>query len=125
MKVRFHHSSVRMRLTQSEVAQFQEEGLVLFNLPLLPQSLEVTLQVAAQQNQLTATFDQGKLDIQVPQELGTEWASTSQVSLSTSITVSATDQIELLIEKDFKCLHRDSLEDVDTFPHPNQQVKLN
>jgi hypothetical protein len=50
----------------------------------------------------------------LPRGVATAWAESSQVS----IVGSRHPNVEVLIEKDFKCLHKPAERDPDAYPHP-------
>jgi hypothetical protein len=50
----------------------------------------------------------------LPRAVATAWAESSQVSLEGSGGVG----VQILVEKDFQCLHKPGERDRDAYPHP-------
>jgi hypothetical protein len=57
----------------------------------------------------------------MPESVGINWAATDLVGIEAEQTVGGGNSLQILIEKDFKCLEpRDGGDDADTFDHPMQ-----
>ncbi len=116
MKLRIRGNTVRVRLTQSEVAALAENGFVeditdFGNGQILVCSLLLDDSV-----RLNASFINGSIEITIPATTVSAWAATDEVEI-----VGETDTLKLSIEKDFKCLTpRPGDDDHDTFPHPRE-----
>lgn len=122
MKLRLHHHAVRLRLSQSEVAQFAQTGEVSMHLQIAPgQMLTYCLRQSATAQHLQATYEGNTFVMHVPSVLARQWADTDQVGLEATQPNGSAEGLHLLIEKDFKCLHREGRpqEDHDTFPNPH------
>ena len=50
----------------------------------------------------------------VPTQVMTEWVESDRVSIETTSEAG----VQLLIEKDFQCLHKSGEQDPDAYPHP-------
>ncbi|HLH44099.1 MAG TPA: hypothetical protein VKV74_14020 [Bryobacteraceae bacterium] len=113
MKLRLYNDSLRLRLSQSEVAQFEREGRVdsIIDFPpdgALSYSIEAT-----DVGRLTARLSGGRVSVLVPKAMAQTWISTDQIAMEDSRSTP-----RILIEKDFQCLHRSTEEDADSFPNP-------
>lgn len=120
MKLRIHNNSIRLRLSQTEVAQLalgrpihQELNLgekQVLQYALVPDQTEKTIQ---------ARFAGQKLEISAPLSLLTTWAKTEEISLKQLQEEGSMQETLILIEKDFQCLHQRPNEDEsDNFPNP-------
>ena len=115
MKLRVRGNSIRLRLTQSEVADLiagmaVEETTVIgdasFGYALEPSQDEA--------GELRASFNGGQLRVTLPAARAKSWGESNEVGISAQL-----DALAVLIEKDFACLDpRDGAEDSDTFPNP-------
>ncbi len=114
MKLRIRGDTVRVRLTQSEVAAFAEHGF-LEEITDFGNGQILVLRLASDpENSVGATFINGKIEITLPESEVSDWANSDAVSIKVG-----TQTIDLLVEKDFTCLTpRAGNEDHDTFPHP-------
>ena len=115
MKLRIQGSSIRLRLTQPEVAAFVDTGMVQSKTGL-------GLAYALRQTKGThpiATFEQGTLTVWVPESLATQWTTTDQVGFEATQPFADGTSLSLLVEKDFQCLHRDGENKAELYPHPD------
>ncbi|HTW66945.1 MAG TPA: hypothetical protein VME17_20135 [Bryobacteraceae bacterium] len=119
MKLRIHGNSLRLRLSQSEVAQFSKTGFVEDGADFAPgvrftYSLESSSSLPAP----LASYQDHWLRIQVPTAAATEWYTTDRVALASEQPIEADKALSILIEKDFQCLHGGSERDPDAYPNP-------
>jgi HSP20 family molecular chaperone IbpA len=113
MKIRLRSNSVRLRLTQDEVAQFAETGIVEESVELKPQPLVYVLHAADEAKHVEASFCDGWLTISIPAKQAKEWVESEEVGIS-----AAHAGVAILVEKDWQCRHASSEENEGTFPHP-------
>jgi hypothetical protein len=119
MKLRIQGNALRLRLNQSEVAQFSKTGYVEDSIEFAPgAAFTYALESLSGVQQPQALYKSGGVRVQVPAKIGTEWATTDQVGISGEQPLSAGKQLSILIEKDFKCLHSGEAQDPDAFPNP-------
>jgi hypothetical protein len=115
MKLRIQGNSLRLRLTQKEVAQVHDSGRVESSIEFAPGStLAYALEGSLHTTSVTATFAGRVILVTVPMSLMKEWADSDQVSIEGSPQAGA----QLLIEKDFKCLHKSDQQEPDAYPNP-------
>lgn len=124
MKLRIKGNSLRLRLTQSEVAQIQEGKQVTeqvhFGLES-EQKMTYSLAVAKEIEEVKVTYQEGRIVVWLPYELGKKWAETNQVTIKASKQVGVEETLQILVEKDFKCLNiRPGEDESDNFPHPKE-----
>lgn len=105
---------MRLRVTQKEVAQLCDRGLVESFIELAPQPLLYSLESSLDVTDVAASFDGHIIHVTVPANVVAEWARTDQVSIEGG----AQTGVQLLIEKDFQCLHKSGEGDPDAYPHP-------
>jgi hypothetical protein len=110
MKLRFHGDSLRLRLSQAEVARLAETGRVEDTLTFARgQTLSYSLETGAA---LAAAFDGRRISIVIPVAAAKHWMESDEAGIE-----GASGPVKVLVEKDFQCLHsRD--EDTDAFPNP-------
>ena len=121
MKLRVRNNSIRLRLTQTEVAAFAESGAVEETIEFgltADKSLIYRVDRAAVET-VRADFADGKITISVPASLAENWAKTNQIGIKTEQDLGNGKMLKILIEKDFVCLDRkDDPDNLDAFPHP-------
>jgi hypothetical protein len=98
VKLRIQGNSLRLRLTQKDVAQLCEWGRVESLIEFAPgQELVYLLEGSFHANSVTAAFDGRAIKVTLPTRVMTQWAESDQVS----IEVPSQAGLHLLIEKDF------------------------
>ena len=118
MKLRIKGNSIRLRLTQTELDQLQTDGRVEETTAFGPgRRLVYALAAAEGLDALIATFDAGELVVSLPADWIDEWAASDRVGFEGTQPLSDGEALDLLVEKDFECLHKRPDEE-DAFPHP-------
>jgi hypothetical protein len=119
MKLRIKGSSLRLRLTQGEVAQLETDGEVAEQVHFgAGTKLTYRLRADAEKSDISAGYDGNVIDIRVPRTVVETWARTDQVGISHSEPVVA-GELKIVIEKDWNCLApREDEDESDNFPHP-------
>jgi hypothetical protein len=118
MKLRLAGNSLRLRLNQGEVAQFSKTGYVEETVHFGPgASLAYVLESSTRIDAPRAHYRNGELRIQIPASAGQEWVTTGRVGVSGQQSLDGGEQLSILIEKDFQCLH-DGEQDPDAYPNP-------
>jgi hypothetical protein len=123
MKLRIQGNSLRVRLSQSEVAQFSKTGFVEDSIQFAPgacfaYALESMSSLAAPQ----ALYSNGWLRIQVPGAEAADWVRSDRVGISGDQPLESGKRLSILIEKDFQCLHGGEERDPDGFPNPLEET---
>jgi len=122
MKIRLCGNTLRLRLNRTEVKEFSLRGMVeeTTSFGSSPDNrLLYALAVDKQADTVKATFDSNRIQIHVPEKLAKIWTDTDQVGFQGKTTISGNDQLSLLVEKDFQCLHeRPGEDDSLAFPNP-------
>ena len=113
MKLRIQESSLRLRLTQKEVAQLRNQGRVESFIEFAPgNALVYLLEGSVHPSAATANFYGQVIRVMVPLQVLTAWIESDQVSIEGQSQAG----VQLLIEKDFRCLHKSDEQDPDAYP---------
>jgi Family of unknown function (DUF7009) len=123
MKLRIQGNSLRLRLSQSEVAQFSKTGFVEDGIEFAPgvrfaYTMETSSSLAAPE----ASFQDHWLRIQVPSTAAKEWFTSDRVAISADQPIESGKALSILIEKDFQCLHQGEERDPDGYPNPLEET---
>jgi hypothetical protein len=113
MKLRLHAGSLRLRLSQSEVAQLASTGKVEDSVEFSPGSRLLYALETGSAPELTATFDNANIRVTVPAPAAKRWTDSDETGIQ-----ALTGKLKVLIEKDFQCLHREPEPGEDPFPNP-------
>lgn len=120
MKIRIRGNSIRLRLSQSEIAELAKTGRVENRTEFgREQTLVYALNMSDSVDSLDASFQNGRIELIVPKVVAENWMNTENVGISDE-----TDFTRILIEKDFACLtERENEDESDNFPHPKTNQK--
>lgn len=120
MKLRIRGNSIRLRLTQGEVAQLTTDGRVEDAIWFGGDEhrLKYTITSSEDCENVTSKFQNKEITILVPTNVVSEWANSEQVGIEGSQTI-RDGELNILVEKDFACLKpRHGEEEADTFANP-------
>ena len=119
MKLRIHGDSIRLRLSRSEVADFGQHGRVEDTVHFGPGvALVYALESAPDAGSTRAVFDAGAIRIIVPSQAARQWTTTDQEGITAEETLDNKRRLSIVVEKDFKCIHKPGDADEDAFPNP-------
>jgi len=116
MKLRCTTNSVRIRIRRSELDVFDREGRVTEKVHF-PGGTEFTFSL----ERITGTtweasLSEGTLRVGMPRAKAKAWMEPDRVGFEEELPVPGTSTtLQLLIEKDFPCLHRTNEDKSDTF----------
>ena len=115
MKLRIQGNSLRLRVTQKEVARVHNGGHVESFIEFAPgRSLIYLLESSPSAETMSATFDGRAIRVTIPMDQMTDWVESDRVG----VEARSQTGVQLLVEKDFKCLHRAVEQEPDAYPHP-------
>ncbi len=124
MKLRISGNSIRLRLSQSDVNLLVSEGKIAEKLlfPTPSHSFEYKLSILKSSDIPHVLFDGQKMIFEIPQLEINNWANSNQEGIYKTINIENNKELNLQIEKDYKCLHKEN-ETTDTFPNPKEDSK--
>ena len=120
MKLRIQGNLLRFRLTQNEVSCLLDCGLVesairfqtgrelCYSVASLPFAAEVS-----------ADYLDDSIFVSLPSRVVTKWAESEQVGIEGP----RESGVQILVEKDFQCLHKPEERDPDAYPNPLASVR--
>ncbi len=120
MKLRIHDNSIRLRVGRSEVLMLARGQSLKGRTDLLPEPLIYQVDICEQCSAPAVTFRAALLRVTLPVPLTQRWACTKEVGIEAWIPNPDPNRepIQLLIEKDFQCLHGTALDNEDCFANP-------
>ena len=119
MKLRIHGSSLRLRLSQSELRELATRGEIRDGI-VFPGGTELSyrLGVDDKKNEISVSYGTNLIDVRVPSHLVQRWCTTDLVTLSAREALPA-GELKLTLEKDFACLApREGEDESDHFARP-------
>lgn len=119
MKLRICENSIRLRLTQKEVAHFQRSGRADSTIRFAAgRTLSYSIEQHQNAPKVSATFEGNAIRVVIPADVAIQWTDSDDIGMQASQPIGQNFQLELLIEKDFQCLHRSVEQDPDAYPNP-------
>lgn len=119
MKIRIKGNSIRLRLTQTEVANFAKDGYLEEHTEFGNTTFTYALANDASVQTLSAKMEGAKITVQVPPALAQNWTGTNEVGFQHKQALSNGKELFLLVEKDFVCLDNTFEDQSDNYPNPN------
>jgi hypothetical protein len=115
MKLRIQGNSLRLRLTQKEVARVRDGSPVESFIEFAPgRSLVYLVEGSPNADAMSAAFDGRAIRVTIPMGQVTEWVESDRAGIEARTRTG----VQILVEKDFQCLHRPVAQDPDAYPHP-------
>jgi hypothetical protein len=118
MKLRARGNSIRLRLSQSDLATLLDCGVVEERIEFPNgSSLRYRLE-CSEASTPDAAYADGAVTVRFPKRSIDAWADPAEVSLSADCAIEG-GTLDLLVEKDYQCLApREGEDDDDLFPNP-------
>lgn len=122
MKLRILGDTLRLRLSQGDVANLLSSGEVDETIHFGPgRALTYSMRLDPGAAAITARYEGDRVIVSVPEGRGRAWATGSDVGMSARQAATDAHTLSLLVEKDFKCLApRPGEEGYDGFPNPGE-----
>jgi hypothetical protein len=120
MKIRILANSLRLRLKQPEVHQFAQTGNVTQVMEFGSEASDCfsyRLEKTSGLN-LAVRYEANTITVQVPHALAEEWTNTERVGFGEKVDTGKGRTIDLLVEKDFRCLDGSDDNDTESYPNP-------
>lgn len=122
MKLRIRANSLRLRITRPELDRLIREGRIeetIFFAPDDGSRLAYSLEHTAAASVPTVRFVPPSLEVRIPTSQAQQWSLGEDVGIHATIDLGPKGSLDLLVEKDFACLHGSDEENRDAFPNPN------
>lgn len=117
MKIRLFGDSIRVRLNQAEVESLAAGGAVEMVIPFPGEAFACTVQPSG--SSIEVRHAGGRLSILVPLAQTKAWAASTEEGMYADQHAGAGATVRVLIEKDYRCVHRpDAPDNAGTFPNP-------
>lgn len=123
MKLRINGNSVRLRLSRSEVALFDATGHIEDAVEFGSVSRFTYSMTTVEDSTLNSSYNVSGIQVKVPRDLAQTWARTDQVAISAEQPLENNKMLQILVEKDFQCMHKNSEGNADAYPNPLAQTK--
>jgi hypothetical protein len=119
MKLRLKGSSLRLRLTRSELAQLQSGNRVQEEV-LFPSNVALTyaIEVGRSTQPVLVAFASHQIVVSISKAQFNRWSGDDQVGIYMSLAATDSQDLEVIIEKDFACLDLSDADNEDTFANP-------
>jgi hypothetical protein len=120
VKLRIRDNSIRLRLSQGEVASLSKDGLVTARTGFPGgRTFSYVVESSPAAVAPAAFFSSNVITVRLPETTVLGWAASEQVSIEGEQRLEDGSLLHVLVEKDFACLVPRAAEDEsDLFPHP-------
>lgn len=120
MKLRLQSNSIRLRLKRAEVGRLAETGRIAEQIVMGVGADEVfcyALEASDGIDTPEASLTNTGISVRVPKASVLKWAMGDEIGIEACVPAGS-QQLQILIEKDFACLNGPPEQNIDTFPHP-------
>jgi hypothetical protein len=115
MKLRIQDNRVRLRLTQTEVARLRDHGRVCCEIRFASgRAFGYSVASSSEVAEVSVHYSGDSISVVVPLAAAIAWTDTDQVFIEGP----RHGVVQVLVEKDFQCLHQPLDRDPDAFLHP-------
>jgi hypothetical protein len=121
MKLRIKGNSLRLRVSRSELAQFQAGGRIeeTIHFTAAPEAtLTYALESALRSSPVSVRYGSREVTVILSQDRARIWEAQNEVGVYTTLDMGPAGSLEVAVEKDFACLDRSDEDNSDTFANP-------
>jgi hypothetical protein len=125
MKLRIRGNSVRIRLTRGEVARLGS-GETIEQTTEFSKTDRFISSIGSSPNitMASAELAAGRINVLFPSEQIESWWNSDVVSVTSDQPIESGRSLQILVEKDFQCLHSRQEENSDSYPNPREGVTI-
>ena len=120
MKLRIKGNSIRIRLSKTEVDELASGSSLHDNTHFGINTFGYSVQPVNNGGDLSASFANNIITLNVPKSLLKEWPTNSVVGFESKMPVEKEGHLHLLLEKDFKCLDKTTEDQSDFYDNPSK-----
>jgi len=115
MKLRIQGDSLRLRMTQNEVAFLHNFGCVESTIRFAPgRALSYSVASSTDAAEVSVHYEDDSICVVLPQPVVTAWAEGTEVTVEGS----GNSGVQVSVEKDFQCLHKSEERDPEAYLNP-------
>lgn len=118
MKLRIKGNTIRFRLSKCEVADFAEQNTISETTNFPSNKFNYSLVADAKLDYTDVSFIDSNLIINLPLETAKRWTDSNEVGIYLNISTGEGKTLQLIIEKDFKCLDETIEDQSDNYENP-------
>lgn len=122
MKLRIKGDSLRLRLTQGEVTELAQHGVVA-DCVRFGDGVSLLYRLTRDRHvqAIAASYGDGVIDVRLPDAAALQWCRSTEVTLAGEQPAAVDAELRIVVEKDFACsTAREGEDESDNFPNPNQ-----
>ena len=120
MKLRITTNSLRLRVSQSDLARFMESGRIEEAIHFAADAcaqFSYALEQSEAQRDISIRYQPQAVTVVIPGSEARDWAGGNQVGIYGDVDVGVS-KLAVIVEKDFACLDGSDRGNIDTFPNP-------
>lgn len=120
MKLRITPNSLRLRVSQSDLARFIQSRRIEETIQFSNDAqakLSYALEHSETQADISVAYRPQAITVLIPSNAARSWAQGHNVGIYGDVAV-GTFRLSVIVEKDFACLNGSDRDNIDTFPNP-------
>ncbi len=122
MKLRITPNSLRLRVSQSELARLIQSGRIEETIRFTAGAdakLSYALELSENLKEISIAYRPQAVTVLIPSSAARDWATGDAVGIYGDIDLEIS-KLSIIVEKDFACLDGSDRENIDTFPNPKK-----
>jgi len=122
MKLRITSNSLRLRISQSDLARFMQSGQIEETIHFAADAaaqLSYALEQSDTAREISLVYQPQSVTVSIPSAAARDWAGGNRVGIYGDVDVGIY-KLTVTVEKDFACLDGTNRENIDTFPNPQK-----
>jgi len=119
MKLRMNNTSIRVRISQTEVETLKNFDSLHMVIDFPGDTRFTCSLVPSKSDEFDCRFSSGVISIFIPESVISSWGSSGTIEMESNVRIENDKELLILVEKDFKRLSNRVREDEsDLYPHP-------
>jgi len=119
MKLRIKGNSIRIRVSKTEVSDFEKNGELIEATFFGANHFHYCMKKTNASSTLFADYQNNCITVHVPEKIANEWTSTDMIGFNYKMPLGNDKHLFLLVEKDFVCIDNTFEDQSDNYPNPN------
>lgn len=122
MKLRITSNSLRLRVSQSDLARFMQSGQIEETIHFAADAaaqLSYALEQSDTAREISLVYQPQSVTVSIPRAAALDWAGGNRIGIYGDVDVGIY-KLAVTVEKDFACLDGTDRENSDTFPNPQK-----
>ena len=125
MKLRLDKNSIRLRVKKSDLEILREKSSVQQTIAFPNHTFHYVLSVSENEKTVMATMNEQTIEVIIPTAEAAAWMSNDETGIYYTLAFGSNQSLDIIIEKDFPCKDKSTIENADTFVELAEKNQFN